>query len=158
MLLQTAQQRPLILFPRNLFGSIQSGSSTLFLAQSCSPGLPNAEGSLTTIDLEDKKKVDQDLFSAVINNYNDSTNDVYSRHAFSSIDNFMDASIFDDCQPHDWEKAKKKFGDLISEYEALFNFGRPRLLAATNRRLVGVSRIQDRVRKNGTNKSPTKYQ
>ena len=36
--------------------------------------------------------------------------------------------------------------------------GRPRLLAATNRRLVGVSRIQDRIRKNGTNKSPTKYQ
>ena len=36
--------------------------------------------------------------------------------------------------------------------------GSSRLLAATNRRLVGVSRIQDRVRKNGTNKSPTKYQ
>ncbi len=32
-----------------------------------------------------------------------------------------------------------------------------RLLAATNRRLAGVSRIQDRVRKNGTNKSPMKY-
>ena len=36
--------------------------------------------------------------------------------------------------------------------------GRPRLLVATDRRLVGVSRIQDRVRKTGTNKSPTKYQ
>jgi hypothetical protein len=36
--------------------------------------------------------------------------------------------------------------------------GRPQLSAVTNRWLVGVSRIQDRVRKNGTNKSPTKYQ
>ena len=40
---------------------------------------------------------------------------------------------------------------------ALF-VGRPRLSVATDRRLVGVSRIQDRVRKSGTNKSPTKYQ
>jgi hypothetical protein len=36
--------------------------------------------------------------------------------------------------------------------------GRPGLLVATDRWLVGVSRIQDRVRKSGTNKSPTKYQ
>ena len=36
--------------------------------------------------------------------------------------------------------------------------GRPRLLAATNRQQVGVSRIQERVRKNGTNKSTTKCQ
>jgi len=36
--------------------------------------------------------------------------------------------------------------------------GRPHLLAATNRRQVGVSRIQKRVRKNGTNKSTTKCQ
>jgi hypothetical protein len=34
----------------------------------------------------------------------------------------MDASVFDVCQPHEWEKAhKKKFGDLIAEYEVLFN-------------------------------------
>jgi len=36
--------------------------------------------------------------------------------------------------------------------------GKPRLLGAMNRRLVGVSRIQERVRKSGTNKSTTKYQ
>ncbi len=36
--------------------------------------------------------------------------------------------------------------------------GKPHLLGATNRRLVGVSRIQERVRKSGTNKSTTKCQ
>jgi hypothetical protein len=34
--------------------------------------------------------------------------------------------------------------------------GRPRLSVATDRRLVGLPRIQDRVRKIGTNKGPTK--
>jgi hypothetical protein len=36
--------------------------------------------------------------------------------------------------------------------------GKPQLLGATNRRLVGVSRIQERARKSGANKSTTKCQ
>jgi hypothetical protein len=84
------------------------------------PKLSTHGQSLTAIDLEDKKKVDQDLFTAVIDKYN-SSNDMYSCHAFPHIDNFMDASVFDVCQPHKWEKARKKFGDLIAKYEVLFN-------------------------------------
>ena len=38
------------------------------------------------------------------------------------------------------------------------NVGKPQLLGATNRRLVGVSRIQERARKSGANKSTTKCQ
>jgi hypothetical protein len=74
----------------------------------------------TAMDLEDKKKVDQDLFTAVINKYN-SSNNLYSCHAFLHIDNFMDIGLFDVCQPHEWKKAWKKFGDLIAEYEVLCN-------------------------------------
>ena len=84
------------------------------------PKLSTHGQSLTAIDLEDKKKVDQDLFTAVIDKYN-SSNELYSCHAFPHIDNFMDASIFDVCKPHKWEKAWKKFGDLIAKYEVLFN-------------------------------------
>ena len=36
--------------------------------------------------------------------------------------------------------------------------GKPKLLGATNRRLLGVSRIQERARKSGANKSTTKCQ
>ena len=38
------------------------------------------------------------------------------------------------------------------------NVGKPQLLGAMNRWLVGVSRIQDRIRKSGANKSTTKCQ
>ena len=33
----------------------------------------------------------------------------------------MDASVFDVCLPDAWEKAQKKFGELMADYEALFN-------------------------------------
>jgi hypothetical protein len=56
----------------------------------------------------------------MIDKYNSSI-DLNSFYAFTHIDDFMDASIFDVCQPHKWEKAWKKFGDLIAKYEVLFN-------------------------------------
>ena len=72
------------------------------------------------MELEDKKKIEKDLFTAVIVEYNGG-NLLYSRHAFSNIDNFMDAGTFELFPPDQWEKARKKFGDLFADYEVLFN-------------------------------------
>ncbi len=84
------------------------------------PKLSTCGQALTAMELEDKKKIDEDLFTAVIVEYN-SRNLLYSRHAFSNIDNFMDAGTFELFPPDQWEKARKKFGDLFAENEVLFN-------------------------------------
>jgi hypothetical protein len=76
--------------------------------------------ALTAGELEDKKKTNQDLFTAFIMQYNKILQ-LYSCHAFTFIDNFMDASVFEVCPPDAWEKAQKKFGELMANYEALFN-------------------------------------
>ena len=33
----------------------------------------------------------------------------------------MDASVFDVFPPDAWEKARKRFGELMADYDALFN-------------------------------------
>ncbi len=79
------------------------------------PKLSTRGQTLTEIELEDKKKTNEDLFTAVIVEYN-SGNLLYSCHAFSNIDNFMDAGIFELFPPDQWEKARKKFGNLFANY------------------------------------------
>ena len=79
------------------------------------PELSTRGQALKAMELEDKKKTGEDLFTAVIVEYN-SGNLLYSCHAFSNIDNFMDAGIFELFPPDQWEKARKKFGNLFANY------------------------------------------
>ena len=72
--------------------------------------------ALTGGELEDKKKTNQDLFTAFIMQYNKIL-ELYSCHAFTFIDNFMDATVFDVRPPDMWEKAQQKFGDLMADYK-----------------------------------------
>ena len=84
--------------------------------------VPKADGgrTLTKKQLDDKIQLDQELFIDIIKEYNRDAEE-YNLHAFSWIQDFQDASSFVQYGEENWPKAKKKFGDLMKEYEYMFN-------------------------------------
>ena len=76
---------------------------------------------LTAGDLEDGKRTDQDLFQNFLVQYNDSGNPSYSHHAFEQVDDFADAADFSSVPTTEWANAKRKFGELMADYEKLHN-------------------------------------
>ncbi len=92
------------------------------------PQLAKRGRVLTTGELEDGKRTDQDLFQNFLIQYNDSDNPAYSSHAFEQVDDFVDAA---DCSPFpttEWENAWRKFGKLMANYkkntQSAFRFSR----------------------------------
>ncbi len=85
------------------------------------PQLTKRGRVLTAGDLEDGKRTDQDLFQNLLIQYNDSDNPSYSRHAFEQVDDFVDAADFSPFPTTEWENARRKFGELMADYEKLHN-------------------------------------
>ena len=54
----------------------------------------NEKSNLTKDDLENKKKLDQELFTTLIMEYNDASNTSYGLQAFKDIPQIVDPSIF----------------------------------------------------------------
>jgi hypothetical protein len=72
-------------------------------------------------DLEDGKRTDQDLFLNFLVQYNDSGKPSYSHHAFEQVDDFVDTADFSSVPTTEWANAKRKFGELMADYEKLRN-------------------------------------
>lgn len=85
------------------------------------PQLAKRGRVLTAGDLEDGKRTDQDLFQNFLVQYNDSGKSSYSHHAFEYVDDFADAADFSTFPTTEWENAKRKFGELMADYEKLRN-------------------------------------
>ena len=64
---------------------------------------------------------DQDLFQNFLVQYNDSGKPSYSHHAFAYVDDFANAADFSTFPTTEWENAKRKFGELMADYEKLRN-------------------------------------
>lgn len=73
--------------------------------------------NLTKDDLENKKKVDQELFTILIVEYNDASNALYGLHAFKDIPQKVDPSKFQRIPDNAWKHALEKFKNLSKEYE-----------------------------------------
>ena len=84
------------------------------------PRLAQRGRTLTKKQLDDKTQLDQELFIDIIKEYNRDAEE-YNLHAFSWIQDFQDASSFVQYREENWPKAKKKFGDLMKEYEYMYN-------------------------------------
>lgn len=85
------------------------------------PQLAERGRVLTAGDLEDGKKTDQDLFTHFLVQYNDADNLSYASHAFEQVDDFVNAANFFPFPTTEWENAKRRFAELMSEYEKLRN-------------------------------------
>lgn len=81
------------------------------------PLLANRGSNLTKDDLENKVKVDQELFSTVVEEYNEDTNVAYGTHAFNSIPMKLDPAVFWKVPCNAWKNALRKFKDSIKDYE-----------------------------------------
>ena len=76
---------------------------------------------LTAGDLEDRKKTDQDLFMRFLVQYNDADKLSYASHAFEQVDDFVNAANFSPFPTTEWENARRRFAELMAEYEKLRN-------------------------------------
>ena len=83
------------------------------------PQLAERGRALTAGDLEDGKRIDQDLYSNFLLQYNDAANPTYYCHAFEQVDDFVDAADFSPFPTTEWEIARRKFGELMADYEKL---------------------------------------
>lgn len=81
------------------------------------PLIAQRGANLTKDDLENKKKVDQELFTTLIVEYNDDTNKAYGTHAFKNIPQKVDPAIFRKIPRTAWRNALQKFKDFVKEYE-----------------------------------------
>jgi len=85
------------------------------------PQLAESGRVLTAGDLEDRKKTDQDLFTPFLVQYNDADNLSYASHAFEQVDDFVNAANFSPFPATEWENARRRFAELMAEYEKLRN-------------------------------------
>jgi hypothetical protein len=76
---------------------------------------------LTTGDLEDGKKTDQDSFQFFLGEYNNKDNLSYSQHAFEQVDDFADAANFSPFPITEWENTRRRFGEMMADYKKLRN-------------------------------------
>jgi hypothetical protein len=81
------------------------------------PLLANRGANLSKDDLENRTKVDQELFAAVITEYNDNSNVSYGLHAFNNIPQKVDPSIFTKIPTTAWKHVRDKFKNIVKEYE-----------------------------------------
>ncbi len=79
--------------------------------------LANRGANLTKDDLENKRKVDQELFSIITVEYNDKSNVSYGLHAFTDFPQKVDPSNFKIIPLTAWKYVLKKFKQLVKEYE-----------------------------------------
>ncbi len=66
----------------------------VILGHNMLPQLAKCGRVLTTGDLKDGKKTNQDLFQFFWGEYNNKDNPSYSQHAFEQVDDFADAANF----------------------------------------------------------------
>jgi len=81
------------------------------------PLLANRGANLTKDDLENKRKVDQELFTTVILEYNDESNASYGLHAFKDVPQKVNPSVFKKVPVTAWRHALEKFKNVVKEYE-----------------------------------------
>ncbi len=53
--------------------------------------------------------------------YNASDNPSYSHHGFEQVDDFVNAADFFPFPTTEWENARRKFGELMADYQKLRN-------------------------------------
>jgi len=99
------------------------------------PLLANRGANLTKDDLENKRKVDQELFTTVILEYNDESNASYGLHAFKDVPQKVDPSVFKKNPVNAWRHALDKFKKYCqgvrTTYQGLDEIGKPWSLRRT---------------------------
>ncbi len=93
----------------------------VMLGHTMLPQLAKRGWVLTAGDLEDGKRTDHDLFQNFLVQYNDSGKSSYSHNAYEQVDDFADAADFSPFPTTEWGNAKRKFGELMADYEKLRN-------------------------------------
>ena len=111
------------------------------------PQLAERGRVLTTGDLKEGKKTDQDLFTNFLVQYNHADNQPYALHAFHQVDDFADAANFSPFPPTEWENAPRRFAELMADYKKMCN-------SCSGYHGSFAERMAEEVKKSSTNTYP----
>ena len=78
----------------------------------------SAEKTLSKQQLQDKLRTDQEFHETLITEYNDVEKRIYSAHARPTVEDFCNASNFQEIPSESWKKFQEKFAKLTNEYES----------------------------------------